>query len=182
LVVRVFRVVVGARLLPPPRVAEPLETVRVGPTCRLLVGVLAAPPLKPVLALVLELETSPVGGLALPPPVPLFGVVVVPLFGVVVVPPLSEPAGLLLPPEPAVGGLLEPEPEPPCEPLPGSLPPPFGDPLGAGLPDGGGVLCPPLLLPGALGACGTGPLGALDTGAGTVGYEFVVGAGARGNR
>jgi hypothetical protein len=52
LVVRLCCVVVGARLPPPPRAAVPLETVGVGPTCPLLVRVLAAPLLEPVLALV----------------------------------------------------------------------------------------------------------------------------------
>jgi hypothetical protein len=117
------------------------------------------------------------------PPVPLLGVVVVPL-PLLPVLLLSPELVLLLPdplplPEPALGVPLGVDPEPPCEPAPGSLPPPWCEPVGAGLPEAGGVLCPPPLA----GACGLGALGALSIGATTGGppYELVVGGGASGN-
>jgi hypothetical protein len=125
-----------------------------------------------------ELVPSPVGVLLPPPPLPLLGVVVVPLpplpvllLGVVVVPllpvplvlpePLSLPELPLVPPalvspEPGLGGLLDPESEPPCEPVPG-------------------------LLPRTLGARGTGLLG-VGNATGGPAYELVVGVGPRGNR
>ena len=156
----------------------PLETLRVGPTCRLLVRVLAAPVLEPGFGLVLELGPSPVDLL----PLPVCGVVVVPLPPLLLVPPLPLPVPVPLPelplpelvreplPEPVVEPPLDPEPL--CEPVPGWLPPPWCVPPGAGPLEGGGVLCPPVRPDGELGACvcaGAGRLGAVKTGATTGG-------------